>query len=141
MINRNGKIYLTREEAAEAAHCHKGSVERWQRKGLIMQAKFGARIYVPESEIPRIKKMAKREDSICWDCIRSAAPKELSCIWDKSRGKTPVKGCSIKFVNRSACNGASACVVGIVTECPLFVSLYEDDNLDKIRRLRRCAEV
>ena len=141
MICHNGVTYLTRDEAAEAAHCSNASIVRWQKKGLIMQKKIGVRMYVPEKEVPRCRKLAKKEESLCWDCIRSAAPKELRCIWDDSKGTIPVEGCEIKFEHRSAQNGASACTVGLVTACPEFVSLYDNDNLEKIRRLRRCTEV
>lgn len=141
MIVRRDGNYYTRDEAAELARCSPSSIARWQSKGMVAQQKIGQRIYVPERELPRLRKLAEKEDSICWDCIRSAAPKEIRCIWDRTKGKTPVEGATVKFIDRRPAPGMSSCVVGIVTDCPLFVSLYEDGNLDKIRRLRRCAEV
>lgn len=141
MIVRGGENYYTRDEAAEIAHCSPSSIARWQSKGMVAQQKIGQRIYVPERELPRIRKLAEKEESICWDCIRSAAPKEIRCIWDASKGVQPVEGSTVKFIDRRPAPGMSSCVVGIVTACPLFVSLYENDNFEKMRRIYKLVEV
>lgn len=74
--------------------------------------------------------------SICWDCIRSAAPEELQCKWVKS-------GCD-EFPD-----GAVAILQGFVSggkntgnslyrvkSCPEFLSQYNEENKKLLREAR-----
>lgn len=52
--------------------------------------------------------------SICWDCIHSAAPKELQCIWDESKGKILPDGA--EYIEKPNIEGSCKRVIS----CPLF---------------------
>lgn len=64
---------------------------------------------------PKKKKRKPIVDSICWDCIRSAAPPALQCSWDK-RLELP-EGAEV--VVKKTVYGDTL----MVTKCPLFLSL------------------
>ena len=70
--------------------------------------------------------------TLCWNCIRSAAPASLQCIWDKSRGQQLPEGAEYKGYLNS--NGAGYGVV--VTSCPEFLPLYERENAELLERER-----
>lgn len=54
------------------------------------------------------------QGSICWDCIHSAAPKELQCIWDESKGKILPDGA--EYIEKPNIEGSCKRVIS----CPLF---------------------
>ena len=60
--------------------------------------------------------------TICWNCIRSAAPPSLQCVWDKTKGKQLPEGC--KFITEDIHIGIKTVVIG----CPEFLSLYDEAN-------------
>lgn len=70
--------------------------------------------------------------TLCWNCIRSAAPPSLQCIWDKSKGQQLPEGAEYKGYLNS--NGAGYGVV--VTSCPEFLPLYERENAELLERER-----
>lgn len=61
--------------------------------------------------------------TICWECIHSAAPEELQCVWDKSKGKVLPKGATYVTIENS---------VGTlkrVTSCPQFERMNLEGRL------------
>ena len=70
--------------------------------------------------------------TLCWNCIRSAAPPSLQCIWDKSKGQQLPEGAEYKGYLNS--NGAGYGVT--VTRCPEFLPLYERENAELLERER-----
>lgn len=45
------------------------------------------------------EKKVRHTASICWECIHSAAPSELQCVWDKTKGDVLPEGATYKEYN------------------------------------------
>lgn len=60
--------------------------------------------------------------TLCWNCIRSAAPPSLQCIWDESKGQQLPEGAVTQH------DANSIGYPTIVTSCPEFLPLYERKN-------------
>ena len=68
--------------------------------------------------------------SICNDCIRSAAPPSLQCIWDRSKAKILPEGAEyIDDIGRDN--------VKKVTYCPEFLSIRDKANKDLLAAERK----
>ena len=68
--------------------------------------------------------------TLCWSCIRSAAPPSLQCIWDKTKGMKMPEGC--EFTTDDINHGIKT----VITKCPEFLSLYERENVELLERER-----
>lgn len=78
------------------------------------------------SEMPR-----KLVESLCWDCIRSAAPPSLQCIRDKNKGYGMPEGA--ESYSKPCIYGA---VIKVVTSCPLYLSVRDKENEELLERER-----
>jgi len=68
--------------------------------------------------------------SLCFDCIRSAAPPSLQCIWDRSKAKILPEGAEyIDDIGRDN--------VKKVTYCPEFLSIRDKANKDLLAAERK----
>lgn len=72
------------------------------------------------------------QGTLCWNCIRSAAPPSLQCIWDESKGQQLPEGAEYD----GYLNDNGACYGVIVTSCPLFLPLYERKNAELLEQER-----
>ena len=69
--------------------------------------------------------------SLCWRCIRSAAPPSLQCIWDRSKAKKLPEGAEFKpLYNHLG-------LTTIVTKCPEYLSIFDKENIILLERERR----
>lgn len=87
----------------------------------------------PEPE----KKLAFRRPqnnvhSLCFNCIRSAAPPSLQCIWDKSGAKELPEGAVVEIFNSS-----ERIPVKKVISCPLYLSMNEPKNMKLLAAERK----
>lgn len=90
------------------------------------------------------RKMKKKEtqqkeeskQSICWDCIRSAAPKGVRCIWDASKGRKLPEGVECTQVETDK---RTPYLKTVVHTCPQFLSVYDKANQQLLEAVRRKA--
>lgn len=88
------------------------------------------------------KKDAKKPTmSLCWACIRSAAPPSLQCSWDKSRAKELPEGAEIELTHVKTGNyGGYYRENTTVTSCPEFLSVYDKENAELLKAERKKNE-
>ena len=80
------------------------------------------------------------DKTICWNCIHSAAPVSLRCIWDATSGKVPVKGAVVEYKLKTLNQrGGKRGLVGIVHKCPQFETIFSVENRERVRRAREHA--
>lgn len=87
----------------------------------------------PRNEKKPIRKTGRKggfEESLCFSCIRSAAPPELQCVWDKSRAQILPDGVIYRIVD--GCEKPKT----IVINCPEFLSMYDENNAELLRQAR-----
>ena len=77
-----------------------------------------------KSKRSSVKRPQNNVHSICFDCIRSAAPPSLQCIWDKSKAKILPEGAVTKVFDL-----AERTAVKKVISCPLYLSVYDPKNM------------
>ena len=79
------------------------------------------------------KRYQARPVTLCISCIRSAAPPELQCIWDKSAARVLPEGAKTITSQRRSSGGTD---YTIVTDCPEYLSI-RDLNHQKILKEAR----
>lgn len=77
------------------------------------------------------KKTCNHRMSICWDCIRSAAPPSLQCLNDKTKGARLPEGVDYTL------NVTSEYVRTLVISCPEFLSIHDKDNAELLEQERK----
>lgn len=65
--------------------------------------------------------------TLCISCIRSAAPPELQCIWDASKGQELPTGAESKIDKDKIC----------IISCPKYLSMCDAANIALLREARR----
>ena len=70
-----------------------------------------------------------RIESLCYTCIRSAAPSSLQCIWDESRAKQLPDGAEVIALDaRSVSKKSGKEIIVKVLDCPLYLDIRIPDN-------------
>lgn len=86
------------------------------------------------------KNWAKARDAhnanttLCVSCIRSAAPKELQCIWDASRATKLPDGAVSETVAFDKTTGLERIRV---ISCPEYLSIYDKNNKQRLQDARK----
>lgn len=78
------------------------------------------------------KKSSYKSQTLCWDCIRSAAPPSLQCARDKSGGKEFPDGAEY-FVEPTRERYDNVTVVN----CPEYLSMHDRKNAERLRQERK----
>ncbi|MBP3342286.1 MAG: hypothetical protein J6K99_07150 [Peptococcaceae bacterium] len=68
--------------------------------------------------------------SLCWDCIRSAAPPALQCIRDKTKGERLPEGAECKIEKISIGYKVT------VTSCPEYLPMMDKNNMNLLKQER-----
>lgn len=70
-------------------------------------------------------------ESLCWTCIRSAAPPILQCVRDKTKGERLPEGaeCDIQKIN----TGYKV----TVTSCPEYLPMTDKNNMELLEQERK----
>jgi len=70
-----------------------------------------------------------RIESLCYTCIRSAAPPSLQCIWDESRAKQLPDGAEVIALDaRSVSKKSGKEIIVKVLDCPLYLDIRIPEN-------------
>lgn len=64
--------------------------------------------------------------SICFSCIRSAAPPSLQCVWDASHGTVLPEGAKLSEKR----------VGKVVIKCPQYLSVHDERNMALLKKAR-----
>lgn len=72
--------------------------------------------------------------TLCVSCIRSAAPPELQCIWDKSGARVLPEGVKTVVVYKKSSGGVD---YPIVTDCPEYLSIHKANNQRLLKEARK----
>lgn len=72
--------------------------------------------------------------TLCDDCIRSAAPPSLQCVWDYSRAQELPKGADYVVIGADAITGKDRIRI---TKCPEYLSIYDENNMKLLQEERR----
>ena len=72
-----------------------------------------------------------RTESLCFTCIRSAAPSSLQCVWDESKAKQLPDGAEVialeaRSVSKAKKSGKE--IVVKVLDCPLYLDIRIPEN-------------
>lgn len=82
---------------------------------------------------PKFPEKKEYRQSLCWDCIRSAAPPGLRCIWDASNGTKLPEGAT--FTQEQLDSRAPYLKIVVLT-CPQFLSMYDRKNQNILKKAR-----
>ena len=69
--------------------------------------------------------------SLCFSCIRSAAPPSLQCIWDASKATILPEGAVAETHILS-----ERIPVKKILSCPLYLSMDDQENMDMLLKAR-----
>lgn len=80
------------------------------------------------------KKENKNPRTLCVSCIRSAAPPELQCIWDRSHARQLPEGAETVIIEKERENGTKHIYI---VKCPEYLSLFDAHNAKLLQEARR----
>lgn len=107
--------------------CDCGNVEHFSRGQLL----YNRRLPCPCMNI--LKKVKKehssaepRIETLCWNCIRSAAPKSLQCEWDATIAEVIPAGAEMYD--------------GKILTCPKYLTMEDEQNMALLRTERAKAK-
>lgn len=81
--------------SGKVKNCGCTSVRNEKKKRVLEKLKKANVEYDPKSGYYYKMDANKSKDSLCWGCIRAAAPMELQCEWVKTSGLTVVDGAKL----------------------------------------------
>lgn len=128
----NGRRWLCRCDCGKERIVYGNSLKRGTTKScgcLGLQLKKQKKDTYREA----FKKYRSHPMTLCVSCIRSAAPPELQCIWDKSGARVLPEGAKIITSQRNSDGGEYV----IITECPEYLSIRDANHQKMLKEARK----
>ena len=129
----NGRRWLCRCDCGEEKIVYGNSLKRGTTKSygcLGLELKKQKKDNYREA----FKRYQSHPVTLCVSCIRSAAPPELQCIWDKSGARVLPEGVKTIISQRKSDGGTDYI---IVTECPEYLSIRDVNHQKMLKEARK----
>lgn len=131
---KGGRRWLCRCDCGREKILYGSSLKRGSTKSCGCMSKEWKQARGKEHFAKAYEVYRTRKGTLCVSCIRSAAPPELQCIWDRSHAKKLPEGAKAEYVEKKSEGGTK---YTIVTACPEYLSLHDGKNQAQLKEARK----